>query len=293
MLFSSQTAGSVHAYGIYEGTKKMLDAGFPALDWSIFKDYEYMFAPDWKDTAKRLRDMVEERGAIFNQSQAPFYFSYNLDNPEMIPTLSRAIEFAAQLGAKSIVVHPLQEGTYFGNEEHLFELNMKFYSLLAPVARDSGIKVAIENTFQRRQPTNIIYDDVCSNPFEHARYFDALKDQEAFTLCLDVGHAALCGRMPQEVIPILGKERLGAVHMHDVDYVNDLHLCPGASKLDWNAICKALADIDYDGVFTMEPEGFYTGFGKEFLPQVLHFMAQVGEHLANKVEAYRLENQSK
>jgi hypothetical protein len=85
----------------------------------------------------------------------------------------------------------------------------------------------------------------------------------------------------------VGGKRVHALHVHDVDYINDCHTLPGAQKLDFDAVAKALADIDYDGELTLEADNFLRGFGVEFFPQAAKFMADRARFIADKVDAYR------
>ena len=139
-------------------------------------------------------------------------------------------------------------------------LNVDFYKSLAPYAKKCGVKIAIENMWQTHPVSRHITDDILADPSDLVRMYDTLADPEAFTICLDLGHVALCGREPDAAIRTIGNERLGALHVHDVDYVSDLHTLPGVSKINWNNVCKALADINYRGSFNLEADSFFLGF---------------------------------
>ena len=47
-------------------------------------------------------------------------------------------------------------------------------------------------------------------------------------------------------------ERLIALHLQDVDGEADCHWVPGAGVIDWSAMGQALADIAFDGAWTIE-----------------------------------------
>ena len=108
-----------------------------------------------------------------------------------------------------------------------------------------------------------------------------------FTVCLDIGHVALCGREPEDAIRIIGRDRLGCIHAHDVDYISDLHVLPGTSKINWDAVARALGEIDYRGSFNMEADRFFDGFMEEHFPTVAKFMADTARIIANKIDLYR------
>ena len=287
MLYSCQTCHLASRLGIHAAVDAMLDAGYPALDISLFGNNGFMLADDWKETAQSLRSKAEARGAVFNQAHAPFGGGYDHYTKVLIPTFPRVFEFCEELGVRQIVVHPLQQGRYYGRERELFDMNMDFYRSLIPLSDKHGIKIAIENMWQTHPVTHRICDDVCANPHELAAYFDTLNDPEHFTVCLDIGHVALCGREPEDAIRVLGHDRLGALHVHDVDYVNDLHTIPYLGRVNWNSVVQALADIGYQGEFTMESDAFLARYPEEFLPVATRFMADTTRYLAEKLEDLR------
>lgn len=185
---------------------------------------------------------------------------------------------------KQIVIHPLQQGRYYGRERELFDMNMVFYRSLIPLSDKHGIKIAIENMWQSHPVTHRICDDVCADPHELAAYFDTLQDPEHFTVCLDIGHVALCGREPEDAVRILGHDRLGALHVHDVDYISDLHTIPYLGRINWSNVVQALADIRYKGEFTMESGAFIHRYEPDFVPTAMKFMADTTRYLTEKLK---------
>ena len=289
MLYSTSTDIAVRrpAIGLFRGVEMLMDAGFPALDLSLF-EYGFVMDDDYRETAAKLKAMTSARGVVFNQSHAPFGGGYDKYFGQTAPNLPRVIEFAGLCGVRNIVIHPLQRGRYYGHEEELFEMNMEFYSGLAPHAKNAGVRIAIENMWHRHPVNGYIVDDVCANPDELAKYYDTLNDPEAFTVCLDLGHVALCGREPEDAVKTIG-HRLGAIHAHDVDYVNDLHYLPGVGKLNWSVICRSLAEVDYKGDFTLEASYFPKNYPDAHMPSVLRFMSETAAFYAGEVEKYKKE----
>lgn len=286
MLFSTQLEHIAIPAGREKGIEILAKAGFPAIDITIQGDLSYILADDWRETALRYKEIADSYGVVFNQAHAPFGGGYDNYTKNLVPILPRVFEFVSVLGVKQVVVHPLQRGRYYGHEQELFEMNMEFYKSLAPHAKKHGVKICIENMWQNHPVTGHICDDVCADPHELVKYYDTLNDPEAFTICLDLGHVALCGREPEDAIRIIGHDRLGAIHVHDVDYVHDMHTLPGMGKLNWDAICHALADIKYKGEFTLEADIFMARYDAELRPAASKFMAEVAKHLTNKIEAY-------
>ena len=286
MLHSTQTLIPEKRFGIKRAVEIIMDAGFPAIDITMHSPATFFLEDCYRDTARELRAMTEARGVIFNQAHAPFGGGYDNYTENLVPTFPKAFEFASLCGIKNVIVHPLQRGRYYGHAEELFEMNMEFYSGLAPLAKNNGVKIAIENMWQRNPASKHICDDVCADPVELARYYDTLNDPEAFTVCLDIGHVAICGREPEDAIRTLGS-RIGALHVHDVDYVDDLHTLPGIGKVNWQEVCRALADVDYKGEITLEADYFMKNMDDELIPMAERMLEASARHLAEQVEAFK------
>lgn len=289
MLYASTTSQMIHAFGLERGIELMMDAGYPAIDIDMGWHNEYLFAENWRETADRLKAMTDRRGVVFHQAHAPFGGGYDHYTKVLVPQMPQIFAFAGRVGIRQVVVHPLQRGRYYGHEQELFDLNMDFYRGLAPYAREAGVKIAIENMWQGHPVNGHIVDDVCADPQELAAYYDRLDDPESFTVCLDLGHVALCGREPEDAVRVIGHDRLGALHIHDVDYVHDLHTLPGQGRINWDAVCRALADVRYSGCMTLEADSFLSRYDADFLPVACRFMADCVHHLAEKTEALMAE----
>ena len=288
MLYSNNTSFAIRGYGLERAVEMMIEAGFPAIDISFSSlDMAETFSGDWKGRFEAVRKMADDAGVIINQGHAPFGGGYNVYVTEKVPFIPKVLEASAIFGIDNLVVHPLQTGRYYGREKELFDMNMEFYRGLAPYAKSTGVKISLENMWQFHPVTRRIVDDVCADPHELVAYYDTLDDADAFTICLDIGHVALCNREPEDAIRAIGHDRLGALHVHDVDYVSDLHTAPYVSKLNWDNICRALGEIDYKGEFTLETDHFFRKADNDFYPVALKFLADTARHLAKKVDGYR------
>ena len=76
------------------------------------------------------------------------------------------------------------------------------------------------------------------------------------------------------------------LHVHDVDWKHDNHDMPFNRKQDWEAICRALGEIDYQGDFTFECATFQSRFPAPLMEDATVMMAKVGRYLISRVEAY-------
>ncbi len=288
MLFSTQDEILASRFGHKKACEILIEAGYPAIDCSLFTGINDIALSDsYKENAKELRSLVDSKGVIFNQAHAPFGGGFENYTTKLVPALPRIIEFVSLLGVRQMIVHPVQNGAYYGHEKELFDYNVGFYKSLAPLAKEYGVKIALENMWQIHPVNRQIIDDVCANPQELADMYDALDDSEAFTVCLDIGHVALCRREPQDAVRLLGHDRLGALHVHDVDYIHDCHTLPGVHNINWDAVCRALGEINYKGELTLEADYFLFRYDDEFIPTAVKFMSDTAKHLSEKVELYR------
>ncbi len=277
------------------------DAGFDCFDLSLFDmldDSNPFNGPDYIKKAQELRKIADACGIPCNQSHAPFPSSYPNDTPEGMEAnrklpekLRRALEVAAIVGAKNIVVHPRQHLHWTDHAAELMEENCAFYESLLPYCRSYGIHVAVENMWQQNRYGKTIVDSTCSRPDEFASYMEML-DPEWFVACLDIGHCTLTDHSPADMIRALGHRHLHALHVHDNDGVVDLHTVPfqpNAAKVNWSAVTDALAEINYDGDLTLEVDSFLFRLPRELLPASLKYMAETARYLANEVERKKKE----
>ena len=268
-------------------------AGFDAVDFMlndlVFDDSEMQQA-NTVEYCKMIKDAATKSGLTVEQTHAPFQFK-NWDDEAhfesvIFPRIVRSLEMSALLGAKISVVHPLHHRVYKGHEEEIFQLNMNFYKRLIPYCKEFGVKVGIENMWQRDPKRKSIVMDTCNTAEELARYIDTL-DSEYMVACLDLGHVGLAIRddEAQDVIRALGHDRLKALHVHDNNYQTDGHLLPYFGKMNWVEITSALADIRYDGSLTYEVSSdLLNTCDKGFTPIAAKFMVDIGRHLISEIE---------
>ena len=262
MILSTTTDKFFCLFGYEQGIAKLAEIGFDALDMNLITcifDDEFS-EENYEKTCDMLLSEARKNGIYFNQAHAPFPSYRFLDdkakmdeyNTKVYPHLVRSIKSAAILGAKQIVVHPID----VPDKSIQKEFNIDFYNRIGVVAKEYGIKIALENMWGHSQVDHArIIPNVCSYGRDLAEYYDAL-DPAIFTVCLDLGHCGLVGESADNAIYALGS-RLHALHVHDNDHVRDLHTLPFQGKMDWSAICRALAKVNYDGDFTYEVGGAY------------------------------------
>lgn len=261
------------------------ESGFEGIDYSMFRmsdDNDLLNTSAYKEHIKEIKKIAESYDVPFEQSHAPFPPIREGDkeySERTMEKVKRAIEIAGMLEAKICVVHPC----VFSDNQ--FEHNMEMYHTLEPYAKNAGVKLALENMWGWDKIRNSIVPNVCSTAEDFNRYVDAL-NPENFTACLDLGHCGLVGENAASMIIDMGK-RIGCVHIHDNDNIHDSHTLPYLSKMDWDSILKAFADIDYSGNFTYEADSFLRMFPDEILPACERFMHDVGVEMIKKINGYK------
>ena len=289
MLLSTSTGNLSGKLGL-EGTLKSLkEAGFDAFDLSISNLTRGENAPlmqeDYPEFLKALKQTADALGLVCNLAHGAFVpekYGDEAYNRDSFARTVREMEAAAFLGAPIIVIHPVKD---LPKGVDPVTENLRFYRSLIPYCEKYGIKVAVENIFEydalrkRQKPCGI------GTSRQLAAFVDLL-GCDWFTICLDVGHAAINGEEPQDAVRILGK-RIGCVHIHDNDFVNDSHTVPYLGRFNWDAICKAFAEIGYEGDFTSEASAYETFFPRELIPAALRLEASVFRYLMARIDSYR------
>lgn len=289
MLLTTQTDCLGRRYGDRQAIRMLAEAGFQAVDYTMFSlaDEKPLLMTDaWRTEVLELKTLADTLGLPFVQGHAPFSFrDYSEESWRhfIFPRLLRSIEISGLLGIENLVIHPVHHLDYKKNKNLLHDWNMTFYRALLPYAKDAGVRICLENMWQRdRKRGNIISDDTCSAAEEMAAWADELNDP-SIGVCLDIGHCGLVGRDADSAVRVLGR-RLSALHVHDNDFMSDLHTLPYLGHADWNAVLAALREVGYEGNFTYEADRFFEGMPDEIVPAALKFMVQTGRYMIRQIE---------
>lgn len=269
----------------------LADAGYDAIDWSFFEMIRgegIWLEEGWKEHAYAVRAKADSRGIPVVQAHAPFPSGYGDPEKDSIvfDRIVRSMEVASILGVKNIIVHPITCMGYRTNRKEAWRINQDFYSRLLPYCEKFDITVCAENMWGRSPVTKNIESYFCGEPDDFCEFID-LMDSPRIRACLDLGHSALVGIDPAFFIRALGKDRLHALHVHDVDLYNDLHTMPFTQKLDWESICKALGETGYKGYLTLEADNFLKKMPHELWIDGEKLMSSAARYLANRSESYR------
>ncbi len=165
--------------------------------------------------------------------------------------IADTLRFFAELGGQTAIVHPT--GRPGPDEEPFAPQNIgvamenayRSVTELVDVARETQVQIALEN---------LPITGLACRPLmtmQELRAFVAPFPPEHVGLCLDTGHARICGLEPANQARV-ASERLCALHLQDVDGEKDCHWVPGRGVIDWSALGTALTEINFDGAWTVE-----------------------------------------
>lgn len=114
------------------------------------------------------------------------------------------------------------------------EIGLKRIRKITEYAKELNIKVAFENTKIKGYLEYVL---------------ENIKDENV-GICFDSGHYHV--HFDDEFNFEFFKDRIFAVHLHDNDKSDDLHLLPFDGTIDWKQVIIKLKECNYNGPITME-----------------------------------------
>ena len=114
------------------------------------------------------------------------------------------------------------------------EIGLSRIRKIVEYAKKLDMKVAFENTKIKGYLEYVIKN---------------IKDENV-GICFDAGHYHV--HFDDEFNFELFKDRIFAVHLHDNDKSDDLHLLPFDGTMDWKYVINKLKECNYNGTVTLE-----------------------------------------
>jgi sugar phosphate isomerase/epimerase len=278
MLLSTETDSLVRRFGQEKSFELLKKCGFDACDFSFYNDGVRLLGDDYMENARQTRAMLDRAGLRCNQAHAPFEIKegepFDLSNSNY-KAIVRSIEYAAYLGAENIIVHLICTA----NREELCEYNRRYYKSLEPYAEKFGIRIAVENDFERRDGKIL---PVLNDPDEFSKFIKGL-DSEWLVGCIDIGHAAMF-QDPSDFIENTSDGILKALHVHDNDLHEDLHLFPFDGNINWTNLCDTLKKVNYTGDITFEAIKSFARTPNQLMEESLARLAQTGRRFIKNIK---------
>ena len=153
-----------------------------------------------------------------------------IDGDKQVERYKKDIKDCHENGIAMVVMHLTS-----GKKAPMYgEIGLNRIRKIVEYAKDLNMKVAFENTKIKGYLEYVLGN---------------IKDNNV-GICFDVGHYHV--HFDDEFDFEFFKDRIFAVHLHDNDKSDDLHLLPFDGTIDWNYVMKKLNECNYNGCITME-----------------------------------------
>lgn len=306
-----QTKNVVNDNHPKQGFRLLKQAGFSCADFSLngyllnsslyqsevnqffdksVGDLEQFFAPH--------KDGARTEGITINQMHMPY--------PNYVPKASKelndylrevvapkSMSVCAFLECPYIVIHGFKLAYFLGSEEEEWKRTERFLDCLAPMAKEMGITMCIENLYDSLG--GHLVEGPCCNARKAVERIDRMNDKyhaQVLGFCFDTGHGNLVGIDVENFITTLDY-RLKVLHIHDNDGASDLHQLPftftktreNLPSTDWDGFINGLRSIKFRGALSFETAPVLSSFPEEMKLDVLSFIAKIGNYFSGCCEA--------
>lgn len=293
------------------GFQMIRKAGFTCCDFSLnsyllnLDIYRHNLNCFFEQSMEKLTDFfrphkeaAETAGVRIHQMHMP-YPTYVPGAPSELndylwnQVAVKSMMLCKYLECKYVVIHGFKLSKILGSEEAEWCETAKFIDFIAPMAKEYGITICIENLYNGI--AGHLVEGPCCDARKAAQRIDEFNDKynaEVLGFCFDVGHANLVGIDFEDFFNILGK-RLKVLHIHDNDGISDLHQIPftftktreNKSATNWEGFVRGLQKNSFEGVLSFETAPVLTAFPEKLKQDTLQFIGKVGEYLAEEIAA--------
>lgn len=213
---------------VYETIDAIKDAGFK-------KVFIQWYNKDWEVSQEEQLKYIKDKGleiifAHLGYKGINDIWFEGSKGDLLVENYKNDIKVCSLNGISMVVMHLTSR-----SEAPLYnEIGLNRIKEIVDYAKSLDVVVAFENTKIKGY-----LDYVISNI-----------DNDNVGICLDSGHYHV--HFNDELDWSLFKNRIYAVHIHDNDKSDDLHLLPFDGTLDWDAFIDNLRESNYNGPITME-----------------------------------------
>jgi sugar phosphate isomerase/epimerase len=245
--------------------EKLAEYGYSSLE--VWADVPQKWSEDFdKKEQRKLADTLESFG--FQSSIHAPIWDINLASHitsfrnVSINQIKWSMDLAQNLGSKLMVLHPGHMPPYLSIAPLREKCKMNFVDSLQNLidySLETGVPIGLENI-----PLNLCFCYTLEHLIEYVNSFENLN------VTLDIPHAYMIEKFLQllepqkastspeeriaEAVKKLG-ERIINIHLHDNDGSWDQHKVPGKGTINFKPIMKALKEINYNGLITLEIYG--------------------------------------
>ena len=198
-------------------------------------------------------------------------------HPRMGISLLDACRTAIEAGIRTLVV-PAEESDRYKYE-------------LLRVMEESGMIIALENGFGGCDVTPFeknLYPTMGSTADDLADLCSLLNAESGtsnFKVCLNTGHAVICGQNCGAMVRRLGKLII-SVHANDNYTRNDYHLPPfrGRDSVDWEDFFSACRELVYNGDIYIDADDLLTRQNAQITKDYFSVLYNLCYHIKDRIE---------
>jgi sugar phosphate isomerase/epimerase len=243
------------------------------------------------------KQAAKEAGIVINQMHMPYPNYVPKAKQEVNDYLRnvvapKSMKVCSFFECKYIVVHGFKLAYHLGSEAAEWEKTSEFLEFLAPMAREMGITICIENLYNGIG--GHMMEGPCCDARKAVERIDRMNDKygaEVLGFCFDTGHANLVGLDFEDFITTLG-HRLKVLHIHDNDGISDLHQMPftftktrdNTPSTDWDGFIRGLKAVKFDKVLSFETAPVLSSFPNELREDALGMIARIGQYFGENIK---------
>ena len=306
---SVQTKELIQDENPVAGFAEMTRAGFTCADFSLnqyllnLDIYKERLNPFFNQTVEELEAFFEPQRAAAERAGVRIH-QMHMPYPIYVPQAStkvnrylaqevapKSLRVAQFFDCKYIVVHGFKLRKYLGSEQAEWEQTEAFLTELAPLAKECGVTMCIENLYDGL--AGHMVEGPCCDAQLAAERIDRMNERfgaEVLGFCFDSGHANLVGLDFESFLRTLGP-RLKVLHLHDNDGITDLHQIPytfaksreNETSTDWGGFLRGLRAIHYEGTLNFETAPVLTAFPDALQASALRVLADIGRYWAEEI----------
>lgn len=201
-----------------------------------FKDvFVQWYDEDWKPSQEEQVEICKKLGfniifAHLGYQNINSIWEEGIEGDNLIERYKNDIKNCKQNGIHMVVMHLTSKSI----APMYSEIGLNRIRQITQYAKQLNVKVAFENTKIKGYLEYVL---------------ENIKDDNV-GICFDAGHYHV--HFDDEFNFEFFKDRIFAVHLHDNDKSDDLHLLPFDGTIDWKYIMNKLKDCNYNGPITME-----------------------------------------
>ncbi len=267
--------------------KKIKAFGYDCIDFNIGNPSTKYYTATHEEAKSFIlmdKQLIDDAGLAVSQVHGPSFWppacQTELDYTARMDKIKFSMELTALLGCKYWVIHPIMQ--YGGNDlvsgdtQKTWDINIKLMSELLQKAKEQGVVICLEN---------MPLPEFSIANYEQILKFVQTMNSDNFKICLDAGHTTAFGyNTLSQAVRTLGNN-IRVLHVHDNMHGRDMHLMPYCGKIDWDSFARALADIKFDGVLSLETRP-NEALSNELFEDMSIMQAKIARSIADKVDTY-------